>query len=200
MFHESRLLSKGRDKRVTWYGNRAIFAWQLFCRMWLVAVIRLLRYWRVSADSLCLSKKPPIFPVYAFIYSEFSVSHFWQCRHLQRIAPSQDWTFTNFQTLSPRGILKKPLNLLRQELLFSTTHILFCFFFQSFFWGKNRNEMLIMSLKNKEIGTSCKKHLRTTIFSAVMPWADPFIFPFIFLDSGLVVFPCLWCWKVILTF
>lgn len=46
-----------------------------------------------------------------------------------------------------------------------------------------------MSLKNKEIGTSCKKHLKTTIFSAVMPWADPFIFPFIFLDSGLVVFP-----------
>lgn len=65
--------------------------------MWLVAVIRLLRYWRVSADSLCLSKKPlRIFPVYAFIYSEFSASHFWQCRHLRRIAPSQE----NFQELS----------------------------------------------------------------------------------------------------
>lgn len=76
----------------------------------------------------------------------------------------------------------------------------FVFSFSHFFGGKNRNEMLIMSLKNKEIGTSCKKHLKTTIFSAVMPWADPFIFPFIFLDSGLVVFPCLWCWKVILTF
>lgn len=44
-----------------------------------------------------------------------------------------------------------------------------------------------MSLKNKEIGTSCRKHLKTTTFSAVMPWIDPFIFPFIFLDSMFIM-------------
>lgn len=79
-------------------------------------------------------------------------------------------TFRNFLALPfPHGIPEKPLNLFRQELLISTTHILFCVFFQSIFWGKNRNEMVIMSLKNKEIGTSCRKHLKTTMFSAVMP-------------------------------
>lgn len=171
MFHESRLLSKERDSRVTWYGNRAIFAWQLFCRMWLVAVIRLLRYWRVSADSLCSSKKPPrIFPVYAFIYSEFSVSQIWQCRHLQRIiAPSQE----NFQELSDTSSAWYTWETIEHissgALLISTTHILFCFFFQSIFLGKNRNEMVIMNLKDKDIGTLCRcREL------------SPFIFPFIF--------------------
>ena len=116
----------------------AIFAWQLFCRMWLVAVIILLRYWRVSADSLCLSKKPPrIFPVYAFIYSEFSVSHFWQCRHLQRIAPSQE----NFQELSDTSSAWYSWETI--ELIssgapdFDYSHFIL-FFLSVIFWGKKQ--------------------------------------------------------------
>lgn len=130
MFHESRPLSKERDSRVTWYGYWAIFAWQLFCRMWLVAVIRLLRYWRVSADSLCSSKKPPrIFPVYAFIYSEFSVSQIWQCRHLQRIiAPSQE----NFQELSGTS------SAFRSSSNFDYSHFILFFLSVNFFGKKQK--------------------------------------------------------------
>lgn len=86
----------------------------------------------------CLSKKPPrIFPVYAFIYSEFSVSHFWQCRHLQRIAPSQE----NFQELSDTSSAWYTWETI--ELIssgapdFDYSHFIL-FFLSVIFWGKKQ--------------------------------------------------------------
>lgn len=132
-------------------------------------MIRLLRYWRVSQILCVCQRNRQEYSLFMHSYIQNSVFLIFGNVVTSNELHHPKKTFRNFLTLPPRGILEKPLNLFRQELLISTTHILFCFFFQSFFGGKNRNEMLIMSLKNKEIGTSCKKHLKTTIFSAVMP-------------------------------
>lgn len=42
-----------KNEQITWYANKAIFAWQKFAGMWLVAEGDVLRYWRLLRQLLC---------------------------------------------------------------------------------------------------------------------------------------------------